>query len=95
MRTDHTRERQELMNWHEKVVACVESLPPDERGAFDKWDSERTGDVNTSEWPGFSKYLPPRPHRTGQSKLARATRLAYCPSRFPSRVCVQSPASGM
>lgn len=55
------RNQQEVIDWFGKMLECVESLPPDERTAFDKWDGERTGETGTSEWPGFAKYLPPRP----------------------------------
>lgn len=61
MRRNLARERQEVMDWYGKMLACVETLPADERAVFDKWDAQRTGDVGASDWPGFEKYLPPRP----------------------------------
>ena len=61
MRRTSARERQGLIAWYGKMVVCLNSLPPDERADFDKWDKERTGETATSDWPGFARYLPPRP----------------------------------
>lgn len=61
MKRNLAPKRQDMMDWWEKMLVCVESLPPDERAAFDKWDKEREGGTATSDWPGFDKYLPPRP----------------------------------
>jgi hypothetical protein len=54
------------MQWFSKMLECVESLPPEERAQFDKWDRERPEGVATSDWPGFAKYLPARPWDTIQ-----------------------------
>jgi hypothetical protein len=47
-----------------KMLVCVESLPPEERADFEKWDRERAEGVATSDWPGFAKYLPTPPWAT-------------------------------
>lgn len=50
-----------IMQWYGKMLECVENLPPGERTAFDIWNRERPEGVATSDWPGFTKYLPTRP----------------------------------
>lgn len=54
-------ERTELLNWYERMVACVVALPPEERVAFEEWDKRRPTGLGTSDWPGFEKYLPKKP----------------------------------
>jgi hypothetical protein len=63
MSTKQAREqfREAALDWYGRMLACVKSLSPDERAAFDKWDAERPEGVATSDWPGFDKYLPRRP----------------------------------
>ena len=38
-------------------------LPPDEEAALNAWESEYLDghSIRTSDWPGWAKYLPPRP----------------------------------
>lgn len=48
------QERQTL-EWYVKMMACLDSLSPEERAGFDKWDRERYADQTTSDWPGFEK----------------------------------------
>jgi hypothetical protein len=36
------------------MIECVNSLPPDERVEFEKWDADRPEGVKTSEWSGFA-----------------------------------------
>jgi hypothetical protein len=63
MITEQERElyQQAVLEWYRKMLACLDSLPPDERAAFEQWDKARPIGVVTSDWPGFDKYLPPRP----------------------------------
>jgi hypothetical protein len=49
------------LQWYGKMVTCIEDLPPAEKAELDRWDSERPDGVGTSDWPGFAKYLPPKP----------------------------------
>jgi hypothetical protein len=53
-----------ITRWFGEMLKCVESLPLEERAEFDKWDHERPEGVRTSDWPGFSKYLPAPPWET-------------------------------
>jgi hypothetical protein len=54
------QERQTL-EWYVKMMACLDSLSPEERAGFDKWDRERNADQTTSDWPGFERYIGKRP----------------------------------
>jgi len=58
---DRSRQGQELVQWFGKMIICLESLRPEERAAFDKWDQERPEGVRTSDWPGFEKHIGKRP----------------------------------
>lgn len=58
---DTDREQQELIDWYEKLIICVATLPRQERAAFEMWDRMRTSDQAICEWPGFAKYLPQPP----------------------------------
>jgi hypothetical protein len=58
----HVRDQREvLLDWYERMVACVVALPPDERADIEEWDKQRRAGFRTSDWPGFEKYLPKRP----------------------------------
>lgn len=59
--TEQSKMQIELMEWFGKMLECVETLPPDERSAFEQWDKQRPQGVATSDWPGFDKYLPKKP----------------------------------
>jgi len=58
------------LEWMGKMVECIESLPPDERAELDRWDHQRPEGVGSSEWPGFDKYLPPRPWDKKHSRMS-------------------------
>jgi hypothetical protein len=49
------------LQWYGKMVSCIDNLSPADRAELEKWDSERPDGVATSDWPGFAKYLPPKP----------------------------------
>jgi len=53
-----------INQWFGKMLECVESLSPEERAEFDKWDRDRPDGVATSDWPGFVRYLPAPPWET-------------------------------
>jgi hypothetical protein len=42
----------------QKLLACIKSLPVDERAAFEKWYAKTEETTPTSDWPGFKKYFP-------------------------------------
>jgi hypothetical protein len=50
-----------MLEWYVKMMACLDSLSPEERAGFERWDSERNADQTTSDWPGFEKYIGKRP----------------------------------
>jgi hypothetical protein len=61
MANSRKQQQNAFMEWMGKMVECVESLPPEERAELDRWDNQRPPGVGSSDWPGFDKYLPPRP----------------------------------
>ena len=52
---------QELMDWYVEMQACIETLPRDERVAFEAWNKKRPHGVRTSDWPGFERHIGRRP----------------------------------
>jgi len=42
----------------QKLLACIRSLPAEDRAAFEKWYAENQITVPPSDWPGFNKYFP-------------------------------------
>jgi hypothetical protein len=46
------------LRWQKRLLACIKSLPAEERAAFDKWYAEIEETTPTSDWPGLKKYFP-------------------------------------
>src|SRR5690554_5137825 len=39
------------------MIGVYKALPAEELGALHKWESENLGELATSDWPGWDKYL--------------------------------------
>jgi hypothetical protein len=59
--SERRKRQQEVMDWYQKMFDCVATLTEDELATFTHWNKERMEGAATSDWPGFDKYLPPRP----------------------------------
>jgi hypothetical protein len=42
----------------QKLLACIRSLPAEDRAVFEKWYADNQKTVPPSDWPGFNRYFP-------------------------------------
>jgi hypothetical protein len=62
-RPHHGEERDLLRQWHVALAKAARSLPPAEQDALLAWqqDDIRGYSVGSSDWPGWEKYIGPKP----------------------------------
>jgi hypothetical protein len=51
----------ERVKWYEKMVETYKSLPDLERIELNNWDKEKSADQDVTDWPGWKKYIGPKP----------------------------------
>lgn len=51
-----------VIDWYNEMMSAYARLPKDEQVALKEWESANIGgDVSTSDWPGWTKYIGKKP----------------------------------
>lgn len=68
-------ERQLLLDWYGDMVRAYESrLTPADRAELKRWEEEHLGELSTSDWPGWEKFIGKSPQAAqSRPKLVRRT----------------------
>jgi hypothetical protein len=56
--------RRELLDWYKQMVSVASQMTPALKAELEAWEQTHLdGTTGTSDWPGWLRYMPPRPRR--------------------------------
>ena len=57
--------RRELLDWYKQMVTVAARLSPEARSELEAWEQLNLNghSIGTTDWPGWQRYMPPRPSR--------------------------------